>query len=135
MKKTIITAIALMSAATALAAAIPPAGKITITGKRPVKFSHQVHTEKLGLGCAACHHDEKGQGRDAAAIEKMADTSALACATCHTADFKNPDLRRRKKVFHNPCRACHKKGYEGKHGPTKCTGCHGKRKRKPVEGC
>jgi cytochrome c553 len=135
MKKTIITLIALMTAAVAVAAGVPPAGRITIAGKRPVKFSHQTHTQKLGLGCGTCHHDEKGQPRDLAAIKGLADTTALACAACHTADFKDKKLRKRKYVFHGICRACHKKGYQGKHGPTRCVGCHGRKKRKPVEGC
>ncbi len=135
MRKTIITTIALMFAATAMAAAIPPRGRITIEGKRPVKFSHQTHTEKAGLDCATCHHDDKGQGRDLAAIKALAGTGSLACGACHNAEFKDKKLRKRKNVFHDLCRACHKKGLDGKHGPTKCSGCHGKRKRKPVEGC
>ena len=134
MKKGIVTSIVLLAAATAMAA-VPPKGRIVIKGKRPVKFSHQVHTGKLGLGCAVCHHDDKGQGRDRAAIEALADTSVLACGACHSADFKDKRLRKRKNVFHNLCRACHKKGLDGKHGPTRCSGCHGKRKHKPVEGC
>ncbi len=134
MKKTIITIIALLFATAARAGDIPPAGKITIAGKRPVKFSHQVHSEKLKLDCATCHHDEKNQGRSLASIKKIADTGRLKCATCHN---KKATIKpsRRKTTFHNICRACHKKGYEGKHGPTKCVGCHGKRKRKAVEGC
>jgi len=135
MKKLLITIMALGFAVAVQAGEIPPAGKITIEGKRPVKFSHQIHTDKLKLDCGVCHHDEKKQGRTLEAIKGMEETGGLKCATCHNKKMAKAKLAKRKTVFHNTCRACHKAGYEGKHGPTKCVGCHGKRKRKAVEGC
>jgi len=132
-KKIITTIMALMVAAAAQAGTIPPEGKITIDGKRPVKFSHQTHLQ-LKIDCSACHHDNSGKGLNREAIGAM-EEPALRCGTCHTAEFANQDLRKRKKIFHSTCRACHKRGYEGKNGPTRCVGCHTKKKRKAVEGC
>lgn len=110
-----------------------PDKPITIDGKKPVKFSHAIHLE-MGVACGECHHDEKHTPRTAASIEALPETGVLQCATCHNSDFAVPELQKRKTIFHTNCKACHEAGLNGKKGPTKCTDCHGK-KRKAVEGC
>lgn len=112
-----------------------PDGKITIEGKKPAQFNHQTHI-KLGIACGSCHHDASHNPLTAEAIGEMPDGSGLLCANCHTKDFKNEKLQKRKDIFHARCQGCHKEGIEGKKGPTKCTSCHIKKeKKKTIEGC
>jgi len=111
-----------------------PEKSITIDGKKPVIFSHTTHLE-LGVACAECHHDEKHQPRNAETIATLTDSSVLQCATCHNSDFANQKLQKRKTIFHENCKTCHQAGLDGKKGPTKCSGCHIKKKRRAVEGC
>jgi len=110
-----------------------PAGAITIAGKKPVSFDHQIHL-KLGVACGECHHDAKHQPRTAEAIGALAKTEELKCASCHNDKFAKAELRGAKDIFHANCQGCHKAGVNGKQGPTKCAGCHGAAK-KAVEGC
>lgn len=110
-----------------------PAGAITIEGKKPVSFDHQVHL-KLGVACGQCHHDAKHQPRTAEAIA-LAKADELQCASCHNDKFAKAELRERKDVFHARCKECHKAGVNGKQGPTACAACHGKQQKKGVEGC
>ncbi|NTV12804.1 MAG: cytochrome c3 family protein [Desulfobulbaceae bacterium] len=110
-----------------------PVGKITITGKKPVSFDHQIHL-KLGVACGQCHHDAKHQPRSAEAIGALAKAGELQCATCHNDKFAKAELRQRKDIFHARCKECHQTGVNGKQGPTNCAGCHGANK-KAVEGC
>jgi cytochrome c5 len=110
-----------------------PAGTITIEGKKPVAFDHQIHL-KLGVTCGQCHHDAKHQPRSAEAIGAMAKADELQCASCHNDKFAKAELRERKDIFHARCKECHATGVNGKKGPTACAACHGKSK-KAVEGC
>jgi hypothetical protein len=110
-----------------------PTAAISIEGKKPVTFDHQVHL-KLGVACGQCHHDAKHQPRSAEAIGALAKGDELQCASCHNATFAKAELRERKEIFHTRCKECHKAGVNGKQGPTNCAGCHGKAK-KGVEGC
>lgn len=110
-----------------------PAETITIDGKKPVKFSHQIHVD-LGVSCGECHHNKEHNPLTKQEISEMADSSTLQCVSCHNKDFKTAKLQERKNIFHTNCRDCHKKGFADKKGPTKCTDCHGK-KKKVVEGC
>lgn len=138
-QKLIAVAIALMitgAGTLAVQAAEPvkaPATAITIDGKKPVLFDHQVHL-KLGVNCGQCHHDAKHQPRSAEAIAALAKPSELQCANCHNDQFAKAELRQRKDIFHARCKECHQAGVNGKQGPTNCAGCHGKAK-KAVEGC
>lgn len=110
-----------------------PDQPITISGKKPVKFNHTTHLE-LGVACGACHHDSQHTPRTAAEIGALSDPTTLQCATCHNSDFANQDLQKRKTIFHTNCKECHEVGFKEKKGPTKCSGCHSK-KKKAVEGC
>jgi hypothetical protein len=110
-----------------------PDKSITIKGKKPVKFKHNVHLD-LGVTCGQCHHDDSHNPRTAETIGTMADSTALQCATCHNSDFANPKLQKAKDIFHANCKTCHKAGFNDKKGPTKCSGCHVKKKR-AIEGC
>lgn len=110
-----------------------PAGAVTIEGKKPVSFDHQIHL-KLGVACGQCHHDAKHQPRTAEAIGTLTKTDELQCATCHNDKFAKAELRERKDIFHARCKDCHAAGVGGKKGPTNCAACHSKAK-KAVEGC
>lgn len=110
-----------------------PAAAITIEGKKPVVFDHQIHL-KLGVACGQCHHDAKHQPRTAEAIGALAKGDELQCASCHNDKFAKAELRERKDIFHARCKECHTAGINGKKGPTSCAACHGKAK-KAVEGC
>lgn len=110
-----------------------PDNTITIKGKKPVNFKHSTHLD-LGVACGECHHNDKHEARTAEEISTLADSTTLQCASCHNSDFANPELQKAKAVFHANCKSCHKAGLNGKKGPTKCSGCHGKKKR-AVEGC
>ncbi len=115
--------------------AAPPAGEMRISGKKPARFSHSVHLDQ-GMSCGQCHHDASHQPLSAGDIgAKLAAGGTLACGSCHAPGFANKKLQRRKAVFHGRCRTCHKQGYNGKKGPTRCNGCHIKKKRKKLEGC
>lgn len=110
-----------------------PKQNITIEGKKPAVFSHEKHLS-IGVTCTACHHDSEHKPLTAEDIATLADTSVLKCGSCHNASFANADLQKRKDVFHARCRECHKAGFNGKTGPSKCNDCHIK-KRKKLEGC
>jgi len=137
-QKRVATAIALIIAGTfAIAQAAEPmkapAAPITIAGKKPVSFDHQIHL-KLGVTCGQCHHDAKHHPRSAEAIAALGKAEELQCATCHNEKFAKAELRLNKDIFHARCKECHKAGVNGKQGPTNCAGCHGANK-KAVEGC
>ncbi len=115
--------------------AAAPTGELRIEGKKPARFSHATHLAQ-GMDCGQCHHDAKHQPLSAQAIEaRLSAGGTLACGSCHTKGVANKKLQRRKAVFHGRCRTCHKQGYNGKKGPTRCNGCHIKKKRKKLEGC
>lgn len=109
-----------------------PQKEIIIAGKKPARFSHPVHLG-LGLDCASCHHNGQHEPLDNAAIGAMEDHAALKCVSCHNSSHPDEELQTAKKVFHAKCQTCHKEGLGGKNGPTKCTGCH--LKKKGYEGC
>lgn len=111
-----------------------PAEQLIIAGKKPARFDHSVHL-KMGLKCGTCHHDKDHQPLTAKAIASMTDSSQLACMSCHSKSRPQMELQTKRDVFHARCRACHRQGYQGKNGPTNCSGCHLKRKRQPLEGC
>jgi hypothetical protein len=139
--KTIITTIAItfglalgITTAQAGQPGAAPDQPITITGKKPVKFTHTTHLQ-LGIACAECHHDEQHAPRTAESIGALTDSTVLQCATCHNSDFAKPELQNRKTIFHANCKTCHQAGLNGKKGPTNCGGCHIKTSKKAVEGC
>lgn len=109
-----------------------PQGDITIDGKKPVPFSHSKHTG-LGISCGECHHDAQHNPLAESEITGK-DKSELQCTSCHNKSFANDKLQKPKDIFHANCKECHKQGFEGKKGPTKCSDCHTK-KRRAIEGC
>lgn len=110
-----------------------PEKELTIEGKKPARFSHPVHLE-LGLECGVCHHDKEHNPLSRESIAALGDPAALSCTSCHNSGHPNEELRKAKDVFHARCKTCHKEGYAGKNGPTKCSDCHLKKKR-ALEGC
>jgi hypothetical protein len=94
-------------------------------GNKPVKFGHKAHQDMYA--CGDCHHAKGADGKQAplaegAAVEK--------CATCHNADIADPKLNSFKGAAHANCKGCHKDAAkEGKAAPTKCAGCHPKKKK------
>ena len=85
-----------------------PVDELIIDGKKPARFPHQ--------------------GLSAETIAAMDNGDALRCVSCHNANHPDKKLQKAKQIFHARCKDCHKAGYEGKNGPTKCTGCHIKKK-------
>ena len=65
------------------------------TGKKPAAFPHAKH-----------------QG------------GAMKCDDCHKAATFPADKKWDMKNGHAFCQDCHKKGVDGKMGPTKCADCH-----------
>ena len=110
-----------------------PGEAITIEGTKPVKFKHSSHID-IGIACGECHHDADHNARTAESIGALTESSGLKCVSCHNGGFANPKLQKQKDIFHSNCKSCHKAGFKGKKGPTKCSGCHVK-KKKAVEGC
>ena len=110
-----------------------PKEDITINGKKPAIFSHEKHLS-IGITCSACHHDAEHRPMTDKDIASLADTKTLQCVSCHNDSFANVKLQKQKDVFHARCRECHKAGFNGKPGPSKCNACHIK-VRKKLEGC
>lgn len=93
-------------------------------GKKPAVYPHAKHQEKNE--CGVCHH-YTGEGDAKTAIDEKTYDKIQKCDACHNADFKNEKLRKWKDIGHGLCKDCHtKKKAEG--APTKCTGCHPKKK-------
>jgi len=111
-----------------------PQEEVIIKGKKPARFPHTIHLD-MGLECGLCHHDKEQNPLNAEAIASLEGPAKLSCVSCHNGDHANKDLQKAKDVFHARCKNCHKTGYEGKNGPTKCTNCHLKKKKKMIEGC
>ena len=104
-----------------------PETEIIIEGeKKSARFSHPVHLG-LGLECGQCHHNNDHQLLTEKDITSMDNGLQLRCASCHNKNFADPKLQTPKAAFHARCKECHKKGIDGKTGPTKCTGCHVKK--------
>ena len=110
-----------------------PEDELIIDGRKPATFSHPVHLE-LGLECGVCHHDQEHNPLSADTISALESPSQIRCVSCHNSNYPDEKLRKAKDVFHARCKTCHSEGYAGKSGPTKCTGCHIK-KKKALEGC
>ena len=95
----------------------------TEAAKKPAVFPHAKHQEKNS--CGTCHHylgeDKKPTpcGDDGENIAK--------CESCHNSAFGNEALNSFKKVAHKLCKDCHKKNKDAG-APTKCAGCHPKKK-------
>lgn len=93
--------------------------------KSDVVFGHAKHQENLA--CGECHHSKGPDGKQVPYVEGQ---KIEKCDTCHTAEMAVPALNSSKKALHKNCKACHKA--EAKKGnkaaPTKCSGCHPKKK-------
>jgi hypothetical protein len=110
-----------------------PENEIIIEGKKPARFNHATHSA-MGIDCGVCHHDGEHNPLTSESIGALADGAELGCLSCHNDTHPNKDMQKPKDVFHALCQTCHKEGYEGKNGPTKCTDCHIKQ-NKALEGC
>lgn len=95
----------------------------TEKAKKPAVFPHKKHQEMMD--CATCHHSQDAAGKQIALPEGE---HPAKCASCHNKDFPNKKLAGLMKVGHARCKGCHKAGHDGKKGPTKCDGCHPKKK-------
>ena len=91
--------------------------------KKPAQFGHKKHQDLMP--CSECHHGKDDAGKQTAYKEGM---KIQKCASCHNKDMANAKLNNFQKAAHKNCKDCHKKGYKGKKGPTKCAGCHPKKK-------
>ncbi|MDH4317885.1 MAG: cytochrome c family protein [Desulfobulbaceae bacterium] len=100
-----------------------PTEDLVIDGKKPARFPHSTHLA-IGIACGTCHHDGEHQELSAETIGTLNDATALRCINCHNPDHPDKNMQNPKDIFHARCKECHKAGYEGKNGPTKCTGCH-----------
>jgi cytochrome c553 len=101
----------------------PGPAEITLNadGKKPAKFPHKEHQDRL-KDCGACHHkDADGKQTPIAEGDKV-----VKCDSCHNADFANEKLRKWKDVGHGLCKACHTKE-KAAGAPTKCGACHPKK--------
>ena len=95
----------------------------TAKKKKPAEFPHKKHQDLMP--CSECHHGKDDAGKQTAYKEGM---KIQKCASCHDKDMANAKLNNFMKAAHANCKDCHKKGYKGKKGPTKCSGCHPKKK-------
>ncbi|OGR00192.1 MAG: hypothetical protein A2511_13330 [Deltaproteobacteria bacterium RIFOXYD12_FULL_50_9] len=115
-------ALSLAVAGASLAADKGPAEMVmkTAEGKKPAKFPHKAHQDKLK--CADCHH-----GKDAAG-KQVAYTDALKiekCDSCHNDKMANTNLNDLKKAAHKNCKDCHA-SQKDKPNLNKCNTCHAK---------
>jgi hypothetical protein len=85
--------------------------------KSTVTFEHKKHQGLME--CAACHHTKNDDGSKGPYVAGK----EAKCATCHDGSLAK-DVKNAKKAAHKSCKGCHKKGLDGKKGPTKCKGCH-----------
>jgi predicted CXXCH cytochrome family protein len=93
----------------------------TEAAKKPAIFPHGKHQETKS--CGVCHHTEV----DGKAVPSEDGSNIAKCETCHNSDFGNEALNSFKKVAHKLCKGCHTKNKDAG-APTKCTGCHPKKK-------
>ncbi len=98
-------------------------------GNKPVKFGHKAHQDLYA--CADCHHGKDADGKQVPLAEGA---KVVKCAACHNADMVTDDPKSKLKSFkgaaHANCKGCHKAAAkEGKAAPTKCAGCHPKKKK------
>jgi len=111
-----------------------PEKELVVDGKKPARFTHATHIA-MGMDCGVCHHDKDHKPLTAEGVASVGDVEKLRCVSCHNKESQNTELRKAKDVFHARCKTCHKEGYAGKKGPSKCSDCHLKTKGKAVEGC
>ena len=96
----------------------------TEKAKKPATFPHKKHQDTIG--CGDCHHGQSDDGKQTPYAEGMA---IAKCDSCHNDTMANAKLNNFMKAAHANCKDCHKKmSEEGKNAPTKCTGCHPKKK-------
>lgn len=126
-KKTIICsaaiafALSLAVAGASIAADKGPADMVlkTAEGKKPAKFPHKAHQDKLK--CGDCHHGAKDGKQvayaDGQKIEK--------CEACHNDKMANKELNDLKKASHKNCKDCHA-SKKDKPNLNKCNTCHEK---------
>ena len=123
MAKKIVLCVAALAFVFSVAAGISVAGNAgpaemvlkTDAGKKPATFPHKKHQDLMK--CEQCHHTKAADGKQGPYVAGK----EAKCASCHTAKGAY------KKVAHKNCKGCHKAGFEGKNGPTKCKGCHVKK--------
>jgi len=123
MAKKIVLCVAALAFVFSVAAGISVAGNAgpaeivmkTSAGKKPANFPHKKHQDMMK--CDKCHHTKAADGKQGPYVAGQEGK----CGTCHA------DPKDFKKVAHANCKGCHKAGYEGKNGPTKCAGCHVKK--------
>ena len=108
-------------------AAENPHEQITIEGVRPAVFDHDTHLG-YGVKCGVCHHKSKDEPYTDQEVISQSSGLTLHCAHCHNENFKNDKLRNLKIFMHKQCKSCHQKGVDGAKGPTRCHGCHKKKK-------
>ena len=127
-KKTIICsaalafALSLAVAGASFAADKGPADMVmkTAEGKKPAKFPHKAHQDKLK--CADCHHGADKAGKQVAYTDGM---KVEKCATCHNDKMANANLNDLKKAAHKNCKDCHA-SKKDKPELNKCNACHEK---------
>ncbi len=104
--------------------------------KSVLGFTHQKHADEYLKGnaeyakykytddytCAGCHHTSK------------AGEQPGSCLKCKDIDKKLKKVggaKKFEKIYHKNCKTCHKKMDKAgkKTGPTKCAGCHPKKKK------
>ena len=102
-------------------AAVWPANRLKgdKTKKRPpVTFNHGKHGDRLG--CAVCHHQEKGL--------KAGDTEAKPCFGCHGPKAVDGRIDTYEMIHgkKGACLACHRTDTtaQAAKAPTACEGCH-----------
>jgi hypothetical protein len=128
MTKKIVICVAALALAFTVAAGVSVAGntgpevaKIDTPkkGGTAVTFPHKAH--QAMMECAACHHTKNADGTQG----PYEAGKEAKCATCHDGSLAK-DVATAKKAAHKNCKGCHKKGLDGKTGPTKCGDCHKK---------
>ncbi len=93
----------------------------TEAAKKPAQFPHAKHQETKS--CGVCHHTVV----DGKPVPSDDGSNIAKCESCHKSDFGNEKLNSFKKAAHKLCKDCHKKNKEAG-APTKCAGCHPKKK-------
>ena len=91
----------------------------TSKGKKPATFPHKLHQDLMK--CAECHHTA-ADGKKGPYVAGQ----EAKCESCHDGSLPGK-VKDFKGAAHVNCKGCHKAGFNGKKGPTKCTGCHVKK--------
>ena len=96
---------------------------------KPAIFPHKKHQD-AGQACGVCHHSKDADGNKVAYVDGQ---KIEKCETCHSKAAGMPakakdgktKIGTYKDAAHSSCKGCHK---AEKKGPTKCAGCHPKKK-------